>query len=195
MIYEQTILWPQAFIFSAHSCSSLSHSTQQSCLGRHSFTELRQIFLQLGVWFGQRCVFKWNLDTVCCKHQTLCQGKYACVTTVGKKKKIQHINLTEFRHCIQCHNILLGCSYCKVSWFNWQCADLSDCVTGSEDKRHRRKSSSHLSKARKRGRTVLYQLTSQFSRRGKREVNLGGVSTFTTLFFKGFLACAFLFTL
>ncbi|XP_030629462.1 potassium voltage-gated channel subfamily H member 4 [Chanos chanos] len=42
-----------------------------------------------------------------------------------------------------------------------------------EDKRHSRKSSSsHLSEARKRGRTMLYQLTSQFSRGGKREVNL-----------------------
>ncbi|XP_056285640.1 potassium voltage-gated channel subfamily H member 4-like [Pseudoliparis swirei] len=45
---------------------------------------------------------------------------------------------------------------------------------GSEDKRHRRKSSSHFVQARKRGRTMLYQLTSQFSRGGKREVNLGG---------------------
>ncbi|XP_078135046.1 voltage-gated delayed rectifier potassium channel KCNH4 [Sander vitreus] len=44
----------------------------------------------------------------------------------------------------------------------------------SEDKRHRRKSSSHFSEARKRGRTMLYQLTSQFSRGGKREANLGG---------------------
>ncbi|XP_056152674.1 potassium voltage-gated channel subfamily H member 4-like [Lampris incognitus] len=43
----------------------------------------------------------------------------------------------------------------------------------SEDKRRNRKSSSHFSEARKRGRTMLYQLTSQFSRRGKREVNLG----------------------
>ncbi|XP_062331328.1 potassium voltage-gated channel subfamily H member 4-like [Osmerus eperlanus] len=44
----------------------------------------------------------------------------------------------------------------------------------SEDKRQRRKSgSSHFSEARKRGRTVLYHLTSQFSRGGKREVNLG----------------------
>uniref|UniRef100_UPI0037E9683C voltage-gated delayed rectifier potassium channel KCNH4-like n=1 Tax=Semicossyphus pulcher TaxID=241346 RepID=UPI0037E9683C len=45
---------------------------------------------------------------------------------------------------------------------------------GSEDKRRRRKSSSHFSEARKRGRTMLYHLTSQFSRGGKREVNLGG---------------------
>ncbi|KAM9336688.1 LOW QUALITY PROTEIN: voltage-gated delayed rectifier potassium channel KCNH4-like [Symphorus nematophorus] len=45
---------------------------------------------------------------------------------------------------------------------------------GSEDKRRRRKSGSHFSEARKRGRTMLYQLTSQFSRGGKREVNLGG---------------------
>ncbi|XP_078019390.1 voltage-gated delayed rectifier potassium channel KCNH4-like [Epinephelus lanceolatus] len=44
----------------------------------------------------------------------------------------------------------------------------------SDDKRRRRKSSSHFSEARKRGRTMLYQLTSQFSRGGKREVNLGG---------------------
>ncbi|KAM4623472.1 voltage-gated delayed rectifier potassium channel KCNH4-like [Polymixia lowei] len=43
----------------------------------------------------------------------------------------------------------------------------------SEDKRRSRKSSSHFSEARKRGRTMIYQLTSQFSRRGKREVNLG----------------------
>ncbi|KAM9838013.1 voltage-gated delayed rectifier potassium channel KCNH4 [Aulostomus maculatus] len=42
----------------------------------------------------------------------------------------------------------------------------------SEDKRRRRKSSSHFSEARKCGRTMLYQLTSQFSRGGK-EVNLG----------------------
>ncbi|XP_074519093.1 voltage-gated delayed rectifier potassium channel KCNH4-like isoform X2 [Halichoeres trimaculatus] len=45
---------------------------------------------------------------------------------------------------------------------------------GSEDKRRRRKSSSHFSEARKRGRTMLYHLTRQFSRGGKREVNLGG---------------------
>ncbi|KAM6897260.1 voltage-gated delayed rectifier potassium channel KCNH4 isoform 2-T2 [Xenentodon cancila] len=43
-----------------------------------------------------------------------------------------------------------------------------------EDKRRRRKSSSHLSEARKRGRTVLYHLTNHFSRRGKGDVNLGG---------------------
>lgn len=55
--------------------------------------------------------------------------------------------------------------------------DLSDCVTDSEDKRRRRKSGSHFSEARKRGRNMLYQLTSQFSRGGKREVNLGRVST------------------
>lgn len=54
------------------------------------------------------------------------------------------------------------------------------CVTGSEDKRRRRKGGSHFSEARKRGRTMLYQLTSQFSRGGKREVKLSGVSTFTT---------------
>ncbi|XP_047466052.1 potassium voltage-gated channel subfamily H member 4-like isoform X2 [Mugil cephalus] len=42
----------------------------------------------------------------------------------------------------------------------------------SDDKRHRRKSSSHFREARKRGRTMLYQLTSQFSRGGKGEVNL-----------------------
>uniref|UniRef100_A0A3Q1JC10 Potassium voltage-gated channel, subfamily H (eag-related), member 4b n=2 Tax=Anabas testudineus TaxID=64144 RepID=A0A3Q1JC10_ANATE len=43
----------------------------------------------------------------------------------------------------------------------------------SDDKRHMRKSSSHFSEARKRGRTMLYQLTNQFSRGGKGEVNLG----------------------
>ncbi|CAI5658810.1 unnamed protein product [Oreochromis niloticus] len=44
----------------------------------------------------------------------------------------------------------------------------------SEDKMHRRKSNSHFSEARKRGHTMLYQLTSQFSSGGKGEVNLGG---------------------
>ncbi|AWP17761.1 Potassium voltage-gated channel subfamily H member 4 [Scophthalmus maximus] len=44
----------------------------------------------------------------------------------------------------------------------------------SDDRRCRRKSSSHFSQARKRGRTMLYQLTRQFSRGGKGEVNLGG---------------------
>ncbi|XP_071248466.1 voltage-gated delayed rectifier potassium channel KCNH4 [Salvelinus alpinus] len=43
-----------------------------------------------------------------------------------------------------------------------------------EDKRRSRKSgSSHFSEARKRGRTMIYHLSSQFSRGGKREVNLG----------------------
>lgn len=60
-------------------------------------------------------------------------------------------------------------------------SDLRDSLTGSEDKRHRRKNGSHFSEARKRGRTMLYHLTSQFSRDGKREVSLGGVSTFTAL--------------
>ncbi|XP_068161061.1 potassium voltage-gated channel subfamily H member 4 [Antennarius striatus] len=45
---------------------------------------------------------------------------------------------------------------------------------GFEDKRRRRKSGSRFTEARKRGRTVLYHLTSQFSRGGKGEVNLGG---------------------
>lgn len=53
---------------------------------------------------------------------------------------------------------------------------MNACATGSEDQRHRRKSGSRFSEAQKRGRTMLYQLTSQFSRGGKREVNLGGVS-------------------
>ncbi|XP_019721369.1 potassium voltage-gated channel subfamily H member 4 [Hippocampus comes] len=43
-----------------------------------------------------------------------------------------------------------------------------------EDKRRRRKGGSRLSEARKRGRAVLYQLTSRFSRRPKGDVNLGG---------------------
>ncbi|KAI9526382.1 hypothetical protein NQZ68_039990 [Dissostichus eleginoides] len=42
-----------------------------------------------------------------------------------------------------------------------------------EDKR-RRKSSSHFREARKRGRTMLYHLTSQFCRGKERDVNLGG---------------------
>uniref|UniRef100_A0A3Q3MUS8 Voltage-gated delayed rectifier potassium channel KCNH4 n=1 Tax=Mastacembelus armatus TaxID=205130 RepID=A0A3Q3MUS8_9TELE len=45
-----------------------------------------------------------------------------------------------------------------------------------EDKRRRRKSSSRFSEARKRGRTMLFQLTSQFSRGGKGDVNLSGPS-------------------
>uniref|UniRef100_A0A674NVA7 Voltage-gated delayed rectifier potassium channel KCNH4 n=1 Tax=Takifugu rubripes TaxID=31033 RepID=A0A674NVA7_TAKRU len=44
------------------------------------------------------------------------------------------------------------------------------------NKRHRRKNGSRFTEARKRGRTMLYHLTSQFSRGGKREVNLGGPS-------------------
>ncbi|XP_029383225.1 potassium voltage-gated channel subfamily H member 4 [Echeneis naucrates] len=44
----------------------------------------------------------------------------------------------------------------------------------SDDKRCRRKSSSHFIQARKRGRTMLYHLTSQFSGGRKGEVNLGG---------------------
>uniref|UniRef100_A0A096LVN3 Voltage-gated delayed rectifier potassium channel KCNH4 n=1 Tax=Poecilia formosa TaxID=48698 RepID=A0A096LVN3_POEFO len=43
--------------------------------------------------------------------------------------------------------------------------------TLSEDNRYRRKSSSHFREARKHGRTMLYQLTSRFSRGGKRDVN------------------------
>ncbi|KAL0984417.1 hypothetical protein UPYG_G00141140 [Umbra pygmaea] len=44
----------------------------------------------------------------------------------------------------------------------------------SEDKRRSRKSgSSHFNEARKRGRNMIHNLTSQFSRGGKREVNLG----------------------
>uniref|UniRef100_A0A3B3UHV6 Voltage-gated delayed rectifier potassium channel KCNH4 n=1 Tax=Poecilia latipinna TaxID=48699 RepID=A0A3B3UHV6_9TELE len=45
-----------------------------------------------------------------------------------------------------------------------------------EDNRYRRKSSSHFREARKHGRTMLYQLTSRFSRGGKRDVNLSGPS-------------------
>ncbi|XP_072229966.1 voltage-gated delayed rectifier potassium channel KCNH4 [Leuresthes tenuis] len=44
----------------------------------------------------------------------------------------------------------------------------------SEDKRRRRKGGSHFREARKRGRTMLYQLSSHFSRGGKRDVNMGG---------------------
>lgn len=56
------------------------------------------------------------------------------------------------------------------------------CITISEDKRYRTKSSSRFSEARKRGRTMLYHLTSQFSRGGKAEVNLRRVSVFITYF-------------
>lgn len=48
MIYEQAVRRPPAFIFSAHSCSSLSHSSRQSCLGRDSFTELTHFFFCTG---------------------------------------------------------------------------------------------------------------------------------------------------
>lgn len=48
----------------------------------------------------------------------------------------------------------------------------------TEDKRCSRKaSSSHFTEARRRGRTVLYHLTSQFSKRSKSEVKLSSVST------------------
>ncbi|KAJ7984600.1 hypothetical protein DPEC_G00356460 [Dallia pectoralis] len=44
----------------------------------------------------------------------------------------------------------------------------------AEDKRRSRKrGSSHFNEARKRGRNIIHQLTSQFSRGGKTEVNLG----------------------
>ncbi|KAM4526715.1 voltage-gated delayed rectifier potassium channel KCNH4-like [Fundulus diaphanus] len=43
-----------------------------------------------------------------------------------------------------------------------------------EDNRCRRKSSSHFRQARKHGRTMLYQLTSHFSRGSKRDVDLSG---------------------
>ncbi|MEQ2278287.1 hypothetical protein XENORESO_015661 [Xenotaenia resolanae] len=46
-----------------------------------------------------------------------------------------------------------------------------------EDNRCRRKSSSHFREARKHGRTMLYQLTSHFSRGSKGDVNLSGVRT------------------
>lgn len=64
MMYEQAIRRSLAFIFSVHSCSSLSHSSRQSCLGRDSFTELTQCFLHRGVSVRWRCVFRWNLVTV-----------------------------------------------------------------------------------------------------------------------------------
>ncbi|XP_041939568.1 potassium voltage-gated channel subfamily H member 4 isoform X1 [Alosa sapidissima] len=41
-----------------------------------------------------------------------------------------------------------------------------------DDKRRRKSSNSHLSAARKRGRSMLYQFTSQFSRGSKSEVNI-----------------------
>lgn len=44
MIYERVMLEPLAFIFSVCSCSSLSHPTQQFCLGWQLFIELRQLF-------------------------------------------------------------------------------------------------------------------------------------------------------
>lgn len=44
MIYERVKLGPLAFIFSVCSCSSLSHPTQQFCLGWQLFIELRQLF-------------------------------------------------------------------------------------------------------------------------------------------------------
>ncbi|XP_028816869.1 potassium voltage-gated channel subfamily H member 4-like isoform X3 [Denticeps clupeoides] len=47
-----------------------------------------------------------------------------------------------------------------------------------DDKRRRKSGSSHLSAARKRGRTVLYHLTRQFSRRGKSEVSLNSQNMF-----------------
>lgn len=80
-----------------------------------------------------------------------------------------------------------------VTDFYLWCTNFNNCVT--EDKKHRRKSGSRFSEARKRGHTMLYQLTSQFSRGGKREVNLGGVSTIFLSTDPQILLCTFLFTL
>lgn len=76
--------------------------------------------------------------------------------------------------------------YCLVTWHKRVkkqmevVMEMTVWLDVSEDKRRSRKSgSSHFSEARKRGRTMIYHLTSQFSRGGKREVNLGSVSTGT----------------
>ena len=72
-------------IFPVLSCSSMSHSTQPVLFGLPFVHWTQTMFLQWGVWFGQRCVFKWNQDTVCCKYQAACQGKLTCVTLAGNK--------------------------------------------------------------------------------------------------------------
>lgn len=132
------------------------------------------VFLHQGVSLRWRCVFKWNLVTVCCKYSTFFHRKW---TLPSIPSATQHYPSGVF----------------TVTVFYLWCTNFNNCVT--EDKKHRRKSGSRFSEARKRGRTMLYQLTSQFSRGGKREVNLGGVSTFFLFFYPQILLCTFLFTL
>lgn len=115
--------------------------------------------------------------------KALCQGEIDCHFVIMQSNESQvHISGS-----VCCFASCVNVTYTRrknTKWFsvNNLCFNLPALiwqpVTVSDDRRCRRKSSSHFSQARKRGRTMLYQLTRQFSRGGKGEVNLGGVSTF-----------------
>ncbi|XP_077358626.1 voltage-gated delayed rectifier potassium channel KCNH4-like isoform X2 [Festucalex cinctus] len=70
--------------------------------------------------------------------------------------------------------VLFLFSFKDITDSHGKCQHSSTREVVEEDKRRRRKGGSRLSEARKRGRTVLYQLTSRFSRRAKGDINLGG---------------------
>ncbi|XP_068505571.1 DNA mismatch repair protein Msh2 isoform X4 [Syngnathus scovelli] len=70
--------------------------------------------------------------------------------------------------------VLFLFSFKDITDSHGKCQQNSTKEVLEEDQRQRRKGSSRLSEARKRGRTVLYQLTSRFSRRAKGDINLGG---------------------
>lgn len=192
MIYERVMLEPLAFIFSVCSCSSLSHPTQQFCLGWQLFIELRQLFpigslIQAAMCLQvepehslpqipmpgeiRPCFGNMNLD----KSLRIVELVFLCLSCVTTPEK-------NFRYWVGWHcfffliyrHLTTKFTALRLNWI---------CVTVSEDKMHRGKSTSHFSEARKRGHTMLYQLTSQFSSGGKGEVNLGGVSIPLSLIF------------
>ncbi|XP_061561673.1 potassium voltage-gated channel subfamily H member 4-like isoform X2 [Phycodurus eques] len=73
--------------------------------------------------------------------------------------------------------VLFLFSFKDITDSHGKCHHNSRREVSEEDKHRRRKGSSHLSEARKRGRNLLYQLTSRFSRGGKGDVNLGESAT------------------
>ncbi|XP_061666369.1 potassium voltage-gated channel subfamily H member 4-like [Syngnathoides biaculeatus] len=73
--------------------------------------------------------------------------------------------------------VLFLFSFKDITDSHGKCHHNSRREVSEEDKRRRRKGSSHLSEARKRGRNILYRLTSRFSRGGKGDIDAGGMST------------------
>lgn len=118
MIYEWVVLGPLAFIFSVCSCSSLSHPTQQFCLGWQLFIELRELFSIGSLIWAAMCL---QVEPEHSLPQIPMPGElvFLCLSCVATpEKKLQVLSWM----------LLFFFSYIAISQQRLQPCDLSDSV-------------------------------------------------------------------